>query len=147
MAYVQLNRRPYQAGINSLVDDIFNEFPAFFGNGFNNSVRKASVPVNVKETENAYELEMMVPGFEKADFNVNLEQNLLTISAEKKEAEADNQGKLIRNEYSVRSFKRSFTLDDKIDATNIEAIYINGILRLNLPKKVTVQASKAIEIK
>lgn len=147
MAYVQLNRKPYEAGINSLVDDIFNEFPAFFGNGFNKSVRKASVPVNVKETDKAYELELMVPGFEKTDFNVNLEQNLLTISAEKKEAVEGQEGKLIRSEYSVRSFKRSFTIDDKIDATNIEAVYINGILRLNLPKKVTVQASKAIEIK
>ena len=49
--------------------------------------------------------------------------------------------KQIRNEYSYRSFKRSFTLDEKIDATNIEASYINGVLTLNLPKKEVVKVS------
>jgi len=49
--------------------------------------------------------------------------------------------KQIRREYSFRSFKRSFTLDEKVDATNIEASYINGVLTLNLPKKDTVKAS------
>jgi HSP20 family protein len=83
----------------------------------------------------------VAPGFEKTDFTVNLDQNLLTISAEKKdEAKVENE-KQIRREHSFRSFKRSFTIDEKIDATNIEASYINGVLILNLPKKETVKAS------
>lgn len=147
MAYVKFNRKPFDGNFNNLVDDLFTELPVLFNNGFNNSLRKESVPVNVKETESSYELEVVAPGFDKADFNVNLEQQLLTISAEKQASEQEKNEKHIRKEYSFRSFKRSFTLDDKIDATNIEASYINGILRLNLPKLVTVKASKAIEIK
>ncbi len=147
MAYVQFNRKPFEGNFSNLVDDLFTELPVLINNGFNNSLRKDSVPVNVKETEGGYELEVVAPGFDKADFKVNLEQQLLTISAEKQATEQTKTEKHIRKEYSFRSFKRSFTLDDKIDATKIEASYINGILRLNLPKLVTVKASQAIEIK
>ncbi len=147
MAYVQFNRKPFEGTFSNLVDDLFSEFPALLNNGFNNTVRKDAVPVNVKETEKSYQLELVAPGFEKADFKISLEQNLLTISAEKQaETKAENE-KQIRKEYSFRSFKRSFTLDDKIDATNIDASYINGILTLNLPKKEAVKVSTAIEIK
>ena len=147
MAYVQFNRKPFEGSFSNFVDDLFTELPVMLNNGFNNSVRKESVPVNVKETEGSYELEVVAPGFEKSDFKVNLEQQLLTVSAEKQATETSGTEKQIRKEYSFRSFKRSFTLDDKIDATKIEASYINGILRLNLPKQTTVKASQAIEIK
>jgi HSP20 family protein len=147
MAYVQFNRKPFEGTFSNFVDDLFTELPVMLNNGFNNSVRKDSVPVNVKETEGSYELEVVAPGFEKSDFKVNLEQQLLTVSAEKQATETSNTEKQIRKEYSFRSFKRSFTLDDKIDATKIEASYINGILRLNLPKQTIVKASQAIEIK
>ncbi|MBI3140024.1 MAG: Hsp20/alpha crystallin family protein [Sphingobacteriales bacterium] len=147
MAYVQFNRKPFEGTFSNLVDDLFSEFPALLNNGFNNPVRKDAVPVNVKETEKSYQLELVAPGFEKADFKINLEQYLLTISAEKPAETKTENEKQIRKEYSFRSFKRSFTLDGKIDATNIDASYINGILTLNLPKKEAVKVSTAIEIK
>jgi HSP20 family protein len=103
--------------------------------------------LSVKETEKSYELEVVAPGFEKTDLKINIDQDLLTISAEKKDntsaalsANSDSATKNIRREYQYSSFKRSFTLDEKIDATNIAASYINGVLRLNLPKKVAVKA-------
>ncbi len=141
MTNVKFNRRPFEGTFNTLVDDLFTELPAFLKNDFNNVERKGYVPVNVKETENNYQLEVVAPGFEKTDFKVNLDQNLLTISAEKKDEVKEENKKQIRREYSYRSFKRSFTLDEKIDATNIEASYINGVLTLNLPKKEVVKAS------
>ncbi len=147
MAYVKFNRKPFEGTFSNLVDDIFTELPVLLNNGFNNTVRKDSVPVNVKETEKSYQLEVVAPGFEKTDFKVNLEQNVLTISAEKQNEENTGKDKEIRREYSFRSFKRSFTLDEKIDATNIEASYINGVLTLNLPKLETVIASTEIVIK
>ena len=147
MAYVQFNKKPFEGSFSSFVDDLFTELPVLINNGFNNAVRKDSVPVNVKETEKSYQLEVVAPGFEKTDFKINLDQNLLTISADKKEEVKEESQKQIRKEYSYRSFKRSFTLNDKIDATKIDASYINGILRLNLPKQVIVKASQAIEIK
>ncbi len=141
MTNVKFNSKPFAGTFNNLVDDLFAELPVLFKNDFNNAERKGFVPVNVKETEKGYELEVVAPGFEKTDFKVNLDQNLLTISAEKKDELKNENQKQIRREYSYRSFKRSFTLDEKIDATNIEASYINGVLTLNLPKKEVVKPS------
>jgi len=141
MAYVKFTRKPFDETFTNLVDDLFTELPAMLGNSFNNTVRKDSVPVNVKETERSFQLEVIAPGFEKTDFKVNIEQNLLTISAEKKSEVTEDKEKQIRKEYSFRSFKRSFTLDEKVDATGIEASYVNGVLTLNLPKKEAVKQS------
>lgn len=141
MTNVKFNHKPFEGTFNTFVDDLFVELPALFKNDFNNNDRKGFVPVNVKETEKTYQLDVVAPGFEKTDFTVNLDQNLLTISAEKKEEVNKENEKQVRREYSYRSFKRSFTLDEKIDATNIEASYINGVLTLNLPKKEIVKAS------
>ena len=146
MTHVKFSRNPFERSLNSFVDDLVTELPNFFKNDFNQSERKGFVPVNVKETEKSYQLEVVAPGFEKTDFKVNLDQNLLTISVEnknniKEEAHDHPVEKLIRREYTFSSFKRSFTLDEKIDATNINASYVNGVLRLNLPKKETVKAS------
>jgi HSP20 family protein len=148
MTTVKFNRKPFAGTFNSFVDDFITELPAIFKNDFNNSDQKVYVPVNVKETDNSYRLEVVAPGFEKTDFAINLDQNLLTISAVKKEEVKDEKEKQIRKEYSYRSFKRSFTIDEKIDATQIDASYINGVLTLNLPKKAEVkEAAKQIEIK
>ncbi len=142
MTNVKFNSKPFEGTFNNLVDDLFSELPGLFKNEFNNGERKGFVPVNVKETDKSYLLEVVAPGFEKTDFKVKLDQSLLTISAEKKEQVKDTPlEKQIRREYNYRSFKRSFTLDEKIDATNIDASYINGVLALNLPKKEVVKAS------
>lgn len=139
MTHVKFNGRPFAGTFNSLVDDLFTELPVLFGNDFNNPERKVSVPVNVQETDKSYVLEVIAPGFEKSDFSLNLDQNILTISAEKKDEVKEENQKQVRREYTYRSFKRSFTIDDKIDATNIDASYINGVLTLNLPKKAEVK--------
>jgi HSP20 family protein len=147
MTFAKLNNRSFTGDLNNFVDEMFADLPDYFKNGFNNSERKFQTPVNVKETDKGYELEVLAPGFEKSDFNISVENEMLTISGEKKEVK-EEKGKDIRKEYSYKSFKRSFTMDDKIDATNIEASYINGVLRLNLPKKAEVKPEvKAIEIK
>jgi HSP20 family protein len=151
MTLVKFNRKPFDAEFSNLVDNLFGEFPALFKNE-QAAQWKGFVPVNIDETEKAYKLEVVAPGFEKADFKVSLEQNILTISAEKKEEvkeENENKttGKQVRREYSFRSFKRSFTIDEKIDGSAIEAQYVNGVLTLNLPKKETVKEVKQIDIR
>lgn len=148
MLNVNFKQRPLEGSINNLVDELFAEFPVLFKNDFNKTEGKASVPVNVKETANGYELEIIAPGFDKSDFKINLEDTLLTISAERKVEQKKETEKQIRNEFSYKSFKRSFTVDEKIDATKIDAAYVNGVLLLNLPKKEIVKASaKEIMIK
>ncbi|MGB5027356.1 MAG: Hsp20 family protein, partial [Chitinophagaceae bacterium] len=99
MAYVKFNSRPFEGTFNNLVDDLFTELPVLFKNDFNNTERKGTIPVNVKETEKSYQLEVVAPGFEKSDFKVNMEQDLLTISAEKKSEVKDENEKYIRREY------------------------------------------------
>lgn len=143
MALVNVNNRP--ARVNNWIDGFFNEFPATFGK---NLVHTSAPAVNVVETENSYLLQLQAPGFEKTDFNVQVEGNLLTISAEKTTSEETKEAdKFIRKEFVQQSFKRSFTLDEKIDATTIGGKYENGILYVTLPKKAETKAtSKSIDI-
>lgn len=146
MTNVKFISKPFEGTFNNLVDNFFSELPGLLKNDFNNIDKKGFVPVNVKETAKSYSMEVVAPGFEKTDFKINLDQNLLTVSAEKNEEVKNETEKQIRREYNYRSFKRSFTIDEKIDATKIEASYVNGVLTLNLPKREEVKAS-ATEIK
>ena len=141
MTHVKFNRKPFEGSFNNLVDELFTELPGLLKSELNQNLNKGFIPVNIKETEKSYQLEVVAPGFEKTDFKINLDQSLLTVSAEKKEEVKEEKLKQIRREYSYQSFRRSFTVDEKIDATNIEASYINGVLILNLPKKEVVKAS------
>ena len=138
MTVVKLNNRPAN-GFN-LLDNFFNELPTFFKDDFGTKAQDF-IPVNVKETKDAYELEIVAPGFEKNDFNINLEKKYLTVSAERKTETENKSEKQIRREYSYHSFKRSFTIDEKVDAEKIDAKYVNGVLTLNLPRKEEVKAS------
>lgn len=147
MTLVKLNRKPFERNFNSFVDDFFTELPGLFRNEAEPQW-KGFVPVNILGTEKGYSLEVVAPGFEKTDFKVNLDQQVLTISAEKKEEVKDETKKQIRKEYNYRSFKRVFMIDEKIEANAIEAQYVNGVLTLNLPKKETVkETAKEINIR
>ncbi|CAN5877123.1 Hsp20/alpha crystallin family protein [soil metagenome] len=133
MTLVKVNNQ-FSKTFDGMMKDLFNDFPAVI----NKTVREDVLhfpPVNILEKTDRYQLEVAAPGLEKADFNVKLEANILTISTEKKETVKEETDKLVRKEFSYRAFKRSFTIDEKIDAENITAKYENGILTLDLPKK------------
>ena len=124
----------------NVVDDIFqNSLRHFFDDHlWDTGVPMAGrqIPVNVRELENQYEMDVIAPGLKKEDFNLNIEGNVLTISYEQKEQNnsRDDKSGWSRNEFLLRSFSRSFTLDDSVDLNNIQATYDNGILHLSLPK-------------
>ena len=139
MTLVKFNRRPFEGSFNNLIDDLFSNFPVLSGSEVNRDW-KGFVPVNITETEKDYNIEIVAPGFEKADFKVSVDDQVLTIAAEKGNETKEENKKQIRNEYSYRSFKRSFTLDEKTDVAGIDAKYVNGVLTLNLPKKVEVKS-------
>jgi HSP20 family protein len=145
MTFVKTHN-PMAKSFDGLMNELFNELPATFGKTMREDVFNFP-PVNIFEKSDYYHLQVAAPGFEKTDFNVKLEGNLLTVTAEIK-AEAKNEtDKVIRKEFSTKSFKRSFTLDEKIDASNISAKYENGILHVGLPKKEEVKAvAKEINI-
>jgi len=145
MTLVKVNN-PVAKTFDGLMNDIFNDFPVSFGKTFRQDVLSFP-PVNILENTNAYQLEVAVPGWEKADFNIQLDGSILTISADKKETAKVENEKLIRKEFSSKTFKRSFTVDEKIESGAIEAKYENGILKLNLPKKeVAIATTKEITI-
>ena len=116
--------------------------------GFYNPSEFGTYPaVNIQETKEAYLLELAAPGLDKADFQLSLEGNLLTIAAEKKQSKEEEQKNLVRREFGYRSFKRNFTVDEKIDASRIGAKYENGVLKVILPKQeVPAQVVKTIEV-
>jgi HSP20 family protein len=147
MTLVNFRNRPVERNFNNVLDTFLTGFPSVFRDDFVTPDLKQFAPVNVKEVENGYQLEVVAPGLEKEDFKLDLDKNILTISAEKKaETEMKNE-KHFRREYKYQSFKRSFTIDEHIDADNIDAKYVNGVLLLNLPKKAEVKpAVKQISI-
>jgi len=132
---------PLNRSFDGMMKDFLNDFPTVFNKTFKDESLHFP-PVNIIEKPGQYELQISAPGFEKGDFKVSLDQDVLTISTEKKEESKTEEGhKMIRREFNYRSFKRSFTLDDKIDGEAISAKYENGILNLTLPKKEEVNKS------
>lgn len=137
MTLVRFNNKPASRSFNNFMDDFFTGVPSIF----RDEQLRSFTPVNIRETENEYIVDLVAPGFEKEDFKVSLENNVLTISGEKKtEAKKENEKQILR-EYQHQSFKRSFTIDDQVNAQNIVAKYINGVLTLNLPKREEVKTS------
>lgn len=135
MTLVKFNNRPTKV-YDSLLDELF-KFPATYGNAFENNLHVP--PTNIHETKDAYHLELNVPGRNKEDFKIQIEEGLLTISFEVKEEKENAEYKTLRREFAFKSFKRSFRLDENIDATNIQAKYENGLLKLFVPKKEVVK--------
>ena len=136
MTFVKLHQKPFERTLNSLFEDIFQQIPArFTQDDLGLAANNGRNPVNIRETEKAWAVDLVAPGFEKSDFQIKLEKNLLTISAEKKEDKPQENEKQIRREYTFRSFSRSFTVDDRIEASAITAKYENGVLLVTLPKK------------
>ena len=140
------NRMPRRRG---LIDHFFDNDLIDWSNR-NFSETDTTLPaVNVKEKENGFEIEMSAPGLKKEDFNVELNNSVLTISCEKKEEDEtkDEDEKYTRREFSYQSFSRSFNLPDTVDYEKIDAKYEDGILTLSVPKKEEVKPSpKRIEI-
>lgn len=97
--------------------------------------RRFAPPVNIQELDDRYELFLFAPGLTKEDFEIALVDNLLTISAKKKEEkEIEEGGYWKRKEYRAGGFERQFELNERIDLDSIKAKYDNGILQLTLSK-------------
>ncbi len=118
-------------------------FDRFLGNDLfdwtnqNYSNTNTTLPsVNIKESNETFEVEVAAPGFTKDDFKLELNHNTLTVSSEKKvENETKDGQHFTKREFSYQSFSRSFTLPNTADGEKIEAKYDNGILRVIIPKK------------
>lgn len=139
MTLVRFNTKPAKT-FNNFMDDFFTTMPSLFRDDAGLNV-KQHAPVNITETEAGYQLDVIAPGLTREDFRISLDNNTLTISAEKNEENNNENEKQIRKEYRFQSFARSFTIDEQIDAEKISAKYENGVLTLNLPRKTEVKTS------
>jgi HSP20 family protein len=116
----------------TLFDDFFKPWREWFDNGWE---RVASTPaVNVTEDNQSFKIKMAAPGLKKDDFKIDIDGNLITISAEKSSRKEEKEERYTRNEYNYTSFSRTFTLPENIKTDKIEAQYESGELTLLLPK-------------
>jgi HSP20 family protein len=120
---------------NVLFPSVFDEFfkPDWFGGM--ERYNRSYPAVNIKENEDSFELELAIPGKKKDDFNVELDDHVMTISMESKAENEVTEENYTRREFSYNAFTRSFTLPDTVAEDKIEASYTDGILKFKLPKK------------
>ena len=124
---------------------LFNDF--FRPDLFNRELSNYSPAVNVKETENAFVLDVSAPGYDKDDFNVGIENGVLTISGEHKTEKKEEEKNYQHREFTYGSFSRSFTLSDEVDEDKVDAKYEKGILQLTLHKKQLAPAPTMKQVK
>lgn len=127
---------------NDMFDDFFG-FPFYNDKDFK-KVEKNLMKTDVKESDSGYELEMDLPGFQKDDVKVALENGYLTVSAVKNSESEDESGKYIRRERYSGSCQRSFYVGEDVEQEDIHGEFKHGILKLSIPKK---EAKPAIEEK
>lgn len=103
--------------------------------------------VNILETDDHFEVEVAAPGLKKSDFKVQLDRDVLTISSEKRDEKEEKEGeRFTRREFSYQSFSRSFTLPNSADSDKIKATYIDGILKVVIPKREEAKPKPAKQI-
>lgn len=120
-----------------IVDDLFSKTFHDFSGG---QLFKQDVPaMNVLDLDKEFRLELAVPGLDKNDFQIHVENDYLVISADKKEEKSDMRENYSRKEFSYRAFKRMFEIPENADRENITAKYENGILNISLQKITPVQ--------
>jgi HSP20 family protein len=141
-----IKRSEWPAFEGSLLSDFFDD-PRFFSSPW---LAGRNLPaVNIKENEKDYEVEVAAPGFDKKDFNISLDNGLLTVSAEKREEKEKSEDNYRRREFGYSSFSRSFNLPTNTNEEDINAKYQDGVLKLSIAKKdkANAKTKKAIDVK
>lgn len=119
----------------------------FFDSDWMKTLAVPAVPaVNIVENENEFMIELAAPGLTKKDFNIAVENGVLTISAEKEVEKDEEKKNYTRKEYSFEQFTRSFTLPENVIEDKIKAHYEDGILKLQLAKKELAKVPPKKEI-
>jgi HSP20 family protein len=115
-------------------DNVFDVFDKFFTNS---SVEVPAFRTDIRGEDDRFILEAELPGFSKEDISLDLKEGILTIRAEHRTKSEETTGNYLRRERRLGSVSRSFDISG-IDEENIQAVYENGVLKLNLPKSQPV---------
>jgi HSP20 family protein len=144
MTFVKFEPLRELDNLNNRLHKFFGEFPANIDMGFSFSPR-----VDIYADEKNIFIQAEIPGINKADMKISLQDNILTISGTKKKRDEKNEDKqYFRNEIIYGDFSRSFSLPDDINPDNVEAVFENGVLKIKVGKEeVKTAKEKNIEIK
>jgi HSP20 family protein len=132
--------------VPNIIDELFGNDTS--GGRTESHTLRCKPAVNVIEQDNAFQIDVAAPGFERSELKVTIDKNLLTISSVPAQKQEETKAKFLKKEYATPSFTRSFELPENIDADKIEASHKNGVLSINVPKKAKVEIPvQDIEIK
>jgi HSP20 family protein len=127
-----INRSIKPTAFNTIMDRFFRDsLSDFWGHNFTETMPA----VNITEKPESLLIEMAAPGLKKEDFKIEMDGNMMTISAEKKEELKEEKKNIWKREYNYTSFSRSFTLPENVADDNVSASYADGVLKLEIPKK------------
>ncbi len=133
---VNPSRRRKPLTFDKMINHVLSDIDKSFSGSLATGVQKRQPSVNIIESNDDFKIELAAPGLSKKDFKVDLENEVLTISAEKKSEEKEgSENNYKRREFDFANFKRSFTLSESIDNQSISAKYANGVLIVTLAKK------------
>jgi HSP20 family protein len=141
--YNPLLREFVPTSFSNVVDRFFNDSVSRTGG----SQYSFFPRVDIFEEEKAYEIHVAVPGMNKEDFNIDVHENILTVSGERKlkRERKENLYQSIGTQYG--NFSRAFALPENVDVEKIAASYVNGILEISLPKDEKKTAKTTITVK
>lgn len=123
---------------NGMLERFFSNIDQMQGS---DDVPRAHVRANILETKDGFQLEMLAPGYAKDELKLNVEKDVLSISAEIGQKGLQEGQRYTRREFALRPFKRSFHLPENTDLDNVTAEHLNGILTVTIPKKAEVKAA------
>ncbi len=140
---------PYRSVNQNLVDELFSSFLRSETGENHAEDCKCRPATNVLETDNAFRLELLLPGFKKDDVQINYHEQVLTVKSElpEKKEKGTNEYKYENREFGVYNFERKFRVPKTVDAEKISAHFENGILKLELPKKEEALEKAPVDIK
>ncbi|MHC2993853.1 heat-shock protein Hsp20 [Pontibacter sp. HJ8] len=131
----------------SFFTDFFSDVDRFFENDLfrmpaqiGRQMMRNMPATNIRESERDFTIEVAAPGMAKDDFNIDIDEGMLTISSQKEEDTTREEENFTRREYNYSSFSRSFRLPESVNAEEIKARYEEGVLKINVPKREEVNA-------
>jgi len=129
---MRFQKTPVQSSLSRMMDEFFN---GGLPDWDNQNLMATQPSVNVIENEDSFDVEVAAPGLKKEDFQLTVDDDMLTISGERKEESEKSEGTFTKREFNYSRFSRSFQLPESCDSERISAAYKDGVLNLNIPKK------------
>ena len=131
-----LTKFTHRPGFVSPFNELVNEFLGrdishFMGH---DELKRSMPSVNIVERVGQFELRLLAPGYAKEDLKIEVENDMMTISAEKKTEDLSENDRFTRREFALQAFSRSFRLPEKVNSDGLDAAYVNGVLTVSIPK-------------